>query len=252
MLLDHQVDSTKKTAPLWATSYSCSQVTSLQFSPSCHWLAAACLSGELYLMERVRRSSSTMKRLVASKREETSKAQQEERGDQEQQHKHEQEEHEQEQPVEEWMHARVVNMIPRRSPDNAAIDTSNNSKVTAMEHIGPSLVAWLSSPKTVRTSKEEEEHASGKASTETETATNVAAEILIGVHGPTQRWMSICPSSGLRYRTIASSLESMNVGMHSGDTRPTDVQHLFVDQGTLTISTTDPRNAHHCDTSHFF
>ena len=190
-------------------------------------------------MERVRRSSSTMKRLVASKREETSKAQQEEGGDQEQ-------------PVEEWMHARVVNMIPRRSSDNAAIDTSNNSKVMALEHIGPTLVAWLSSPKTARTCKEDEEQASGKASTETETATNVAAEILIGVHGPTQRWMSLCPSSGLRYRTIASSLESMNVGMHSGDTRPTDVQHLFVDQGTLTMSTTDPRNAHHCATSHFF
>ena len=240
ILHGHQVDPAKKTAPLWSMSYSCSQVTSLEVSPSGRWLAVACLRGELYLIERVSKSSyrqygfsesSATKMLVATKSDEQD-------GERE----------------EEWMHARVVNMVPSKTACDAFPSKSN---VMAAEHIGPSLVVWLtvdtSPPTRKREEEEEKEHASDERSS-LETATNVA-EILVGVHGPTQRWISLCPSSGLRYRTIASSLESsMSDGGFSGDTRPSDVQRLLVYQGTsvLTISTTDQQNAKHVDMSSFF
>ena len=159
--------------PTWESSYQCSQVTALSFSPSDRWLAAACLGlptmGELIVIENHTNN---------------------------------------------WTHARIIQMVPQNNTSKATMQSLETTK--AIIHCGMSLLTWL---ETNNKSNKKPSQNSIKA----------IKEILIGIHGPTQRWTVVDPATGMSYRKNISMLEkehrslvyqdvvsSLSVGMDKG------------------------------------
>ena len=173
--------TTNKFAPTWEAAYHCGQITALEFSPSGHWLAAACLgrAGEIILIEQ---SNAAMTHL----------------------------------PNSTWMHSCILCTIVPHLKSTQYTVTNNNMGTTTMHctdvltHSGLSLLVWWRNP-------------------------SAQNEILIGVHGPTQRWMAFDPVSCLSYRKYVRKWESIHRSAAGSVASKDILQSLSIEMSTNSV-----------------